>query len=208
MPLPHPALTPPRLLAAALLVAMLPGCGASRRDWPSLMTPEEKAANGTSSPAAAPAVPTPVPAPAPVVQPVPVPEPPAAEPAAAAARVRAAASRLDEDGRTLDSIQQRWRSQKLLLEARLDKVRVRGAADENWSAAQLELSRLNQIAAELDDLRASIERNAGELAIAANEGGQVAAPLKRAGALLLTVESAQQDARAASDAARARLSSR
>jgi hypothetical protein len=191
----------------ALLVPLLAGCGGQRREWPSLMTPAEKARAGgaevPAQPAASPPQAAAEPAPAPVVA--------AAEPVmdpALAAELRAAVARLREGERELEAISKRWKAQKTRADAAAAAVAGRGPADEGWSKAQLELTRLNQIAAELDDLQSLVERGSGTLAIIASGGGIVQEPLIDTGTLLRQVMEQQTRAKEGSAAVRAALARR
>jgi hypothetical protein len=176
------------VLAGCLLLA---ACGTRGGAWPSLMTPEEKAGGRAAS------VGNGV-APTPAIVAV-------SGDGEAASAVRAAQSRLSEEARSLESLKGRWGTQKSDLEKTLTGLSGTGPTDEGWSKAQRDLTRLNQIAAELEDMMSTVQRLAGTLAQAAARGAEVQAPLREAGGLLSRIEAEQRQMREAGEAVRVRL---
>jgi hypothetical protein len=178
-------------LLAAVALSTVAGCASRGKDWPTLMTPEEQR-TGKMAEAA-----------------LPQPPPPPAQTAPATATttlVRAATTRLAEAQRDATYITDRWRKQRDVLAATITGLKNKGPADSQWNKAQLELSKLNQIAAEWDDLETVANRLAGQLAVAANGGATIAAPLADAGALLQTIATSRIDAASARDALRKQIS--
>jgi hypothetical protein len=187
-------------LCAAVLILASAGCAGRGNDWPTLMTPEEqrtgKAAAATPPPVAA----TPV---QPVTQPPPSPKLPDG---ATTGRIRAQTSRLAEAKRDADYISARWDKQKASLANLGASIKQKGPSDVQWNKAQLELTKLSQIAAEWDDLDSVVNRVAGQLAMAAHQGDEVAAVLTEAGALLTRIEAAKADAAREREALRRKFS--
>jgi hypothetical protein len=175
-------------LLAAVALSTVAGCANRGKDWPTLMTPEEQR-TGKMAEAA--------------------PPPPPAQTAPAPATttlVRAATTRLAEAQRDAAYITDRWRKQRDVLATTITGLKNKGPADSQWNKAQLELSKLNQIAAEWDDLETVANRLAGQLAVAANGGATIAAPLADVGTLLQTIATSRIDAVSARDTLRKQIS--
>jgi hypothetical protein len=187
-------------LGAAILVLAATGCAGRGKNWPSLMTPEEQRTGKTA---------TTVPPP-PVV--VVVAEPLAAAPrlklpdAGATELIRAQTSRLAEARRNADYISERWRKQQASLAVSGAGIKQKGPGDAQWNKAQLELTKLNQVLAEWDDLETIVNRAAGQLAIAAHQGNEVTSALADAGALLARIEASKTEASNERDALRRKFS--
>ncbi len=197
-------------LLLVLVVGSLGACVGRGRDWPSLMTPEEQRTGKPS--ASVPAGPTAEAAPQAVVA---APQPPAETVAptadanpAAAALMRAQIARLNEAKRDADYISDRWQKQRTMLAQSVAGIKVKGPADSGWNKAQLELTRLNQIAAEWDDLMTVANDIAGQCAVAAHGGAAVAATISDVGALLADIAKAKQDTNASIAAFRRQISSK
>jgi hypothetical protein len=174
-----------KFVIITLAATSLGGCAGRGNDWPSLMTPEELR---TGKPASQAAAVTPEPA-SKAAAPVAPPAPPAESPvpavdSAAAALLRAQVARLNEARRDAAYIRERWQKQQSALKQSLAAIKIKGPADSAWNKAQLELTRLNQIAAEWDDLETVLSAIAGQLAVAAYSQADVRAPLAETGALL------------------------
>jgi hypothetical protein len=178
-------------LMGALVLASLAACAGRGSDWPSLMTADERRTGKAAI--AAPPAPAPATAPAEPAAPPPPPQPVVVD-TAAAALVRAQIARLSEARRDAEYISARWQKQRLVLAESLKAIKSKGPADSNWNKAQLELTRLNQIAAEWDDLTTVLNGVAGQLAVGAHGGAVIAAPLAETGALLAQTSAAKQAA--------------
>jgi hypothetical protein len=201
-------------LIAAVALATLVGCASRGRDWPSLMTPEEQR---TGLPATA-TVPPETPearsagrAPLPAVTPDPTastPTVPGPTPDATSstASIRAQTSRLAEARRDSSYILERFKKQKDILANAVAGIKTNGPGDSQWNKSQLELTKLNQIAAEWDDLEAIVDHVAGQLAISAHQGAVVTAPLADAGVLLVQIDQARAEAVRIRDVMRRRIS--
>ena len=59
---------------------------------------------------------------------------------------------------------------------------------EVWSTAQLELTRLNQLGNQIDDMRVRLDRIAGDLAVAANGGADARVAIAATGAMIARVQ--------------------
>jgi hypothetical protein len=122
------------------------------------------------------------------------PEPAAAEtpaPAGDAAPVAVAAGRTAAAAREFDEVEARWRQQREATDAAV--AAAKGAAPNSaaWSKAQLELTRLERIGAEITELRDRLDAIAGDLAQAATQNSDVGAALQATGAVIGRVEAAR-----------------
>jgi hypothetical protein len=187
-------------LSVALALVSLAGCAGRGRDWPTLMTAEEQR---TGKPASATQAPVPEPTEAAIIAPVVTVKPPEV---ANTASIRAQISRLAEARRDASYIQERWTKQQLALATYAAGVKSKGPGDAQWNKAQLELTKLNQIAAQWDDLETVVNNVAGQLAISAHQGGDVTAVLAESGALLSLIETAKSQAVQAREAIRRKIS--
>ncbi len=177
-----------------MLMAALCSCASAGGDWPSLRTRAERHVDA------------PIPAPvATLTQPVAVTPVEAIPDAATEARVQPLASRIEQERRSVNFINERWHKQQTVLAAALAAVKKKGPTDINWSKAQTELTRLNQIAGEFDDALNVVNTVTGQLAVVSAEGATVTKPLAAAGKLIKIIETAQKEAIAANTGARRRL---
>ncbi len=186
------------------LAANLAACAGRGGGWPSLMTKEEARTGKASDVADTPITPS---VPTDVVS-TPATSLPAPAPAdtAAKALIRAQTTRLDEARRDAAYIAERWQKQQNILADAVATIKVKGPADSYWNKAQLELTRLNQIAAEWDDLETMVNQITGQLAVAAHQGGDIRAILAGAGSQLTAIEAAKQAAARTRDDLRKRIS--
>ncbi len=182
-------------LSVALALVSLAGCAGRGRDWPTLMTAEEQR---TGKPASTTQAPVPA-----IIAPAVTAKPPEV---ANTALMRAQISRLAEARRDASYIQERWTKQQLVLATYAAGIKSKGPGDAQWNKAQLELTKLNQIAAQWDDLETVVNNVAGQLAISAHQGGDVTAVLAESGALLSLIETAKSEAARATDALRRKIS--
>lgn len=117
-------------------------------------------------------------------------EPPAATVAAVSA---AAGPQLATIERDLAALDKRWRAQAVTTRGAVAAARGAAAESERWSDAQVELSRLEQIGAQLGDMRSRLDGVAGDLA--ASDGS--AESLRRVGALITRLEGLRAEHRTA-----------
>ncbi|MGL4542564.1 MAG: hypothetical protein ACRCUI_08665 [Polymorphobacter sp.] len=169
-----------RLILVALIA--LPACANSKGDWPSLAPRpiEASVADGAAAPA------------------------PAAPVSAAVATVLQANVQSSAIDRDFETLQTRWTVQAKTTSAAVAVARGSAPSSIAWSTAQLELTRLGQIGAQIADLRDRLDRVAGDLAVAASTGADTAAALAATGTMITRVTAlASQHAAtfAASDAA-------
>lgn len=175
------------LILLAAPVAGLAACAGTPGDWPSLnLRPEERQALAMAD--------------------APQDQPDASQPAPSAAQsaVLDARTRLATVTRDLDTATQRWTEQEAATRAGVAAAKGARPNSDAWSKAQLELSRLEQIGNQLAALRDRINAIAGDLALAANNGGNVDAALAQTGALLsrlVKLQSQHAQAFAAANAA-------
>jgi len=176
---------------------LLAACSGLGGAWPSLQTPAERTAAhgaapatavaGTASSATAPTSASP--ASAASASPAPASAAPGqTESLAAVAAVRA---RLDEAGRQLETVGKRWNEHEAEFRAAASAATGAKAGDAAWAAAQKTLTRLNQVAAQYGDVEETLLRASGELALAADQGGDASAALAQAGRLLRECRAAQ-----------------
>lgn len=172
------------------LALVLSGCAtAPGGDWPSLaQRPGETTAGALA--AQAPAAGTSTPAPAPSVN---------------SAVVAIANTRLGEVERDLVTVTKRWQQQRGATQAAVSAARGSKPSSEPWSKAQLELSRMEKIGAELSELRERLDAIAGDLAAGAAGGSDVSTPLTATGRLIDRVEALRAEHGQAFDAARKSL---
>lgn len=160
------------------ILLMLPACAATAEgEWPSLARRPGEAESG--SPAAE--------------APPPVTDPGATGPAGAMISPAVAVGRIDEAARNLEQISARWQRQSTETQTAVAAAQGTAVGSQPWSRAQLELTRLERIGAELADLRDQLDAVAGELAVASTQGGDVKSALDRAGALIARVEQARAE---------------
>jgi hypothetical protein len=188
---------------AAIVILAVAGCAGRGKDWPSLMTPEEQRTGKTATNATPPSPVVVAAEPPAAAAP---PPPPKLPDAGATELIRAQTSRLAEARRDADYISERWRKQQASLAATGAGIKQKGPGDAQWNKSQLELTKLNQVAAEWDDLETIVNRAAGQLAIAAHQGNNVSSALADAGALLARIEAAKTDAARERDSLRRKFS--
>jgi hypothetical protein len=154
-------------MRSLLLVALiaLPACAQSKDKWPSLAP---RAIESATPGSAAPAQPATVSAPA--------------------AAVIDANARLTVIGREVDTLETRWNVQAKATAAAVTAARGSAPSSEIWSTAQLELTRLNQLGNQIDDMRVRLDRIAGDLAVAANGGADARAAIAATGAMIARVQ--------------------
>lgn len=158
-----------------LLLLTTAGCAATADgEWPSLARRPGEIESGTR---AAP----PLQAAAPETT---VPEAPAGD----AAPVAVAAGRTAAAAREFDEVEARWQSQRGATEAAVSAARGAAPSSQAWSKAQLELTRLERIGAEIAELRDRTDTIAGDLAQAAAQGSDVQAALAATGTLIARIE--------------------
>ncbi len=178
----------------SLTIFAITACASAGNDWPSLRTRAEQHIE-TPSPVVAAQVQPPTAPPA---------EPPLIDPNAQS-RLQPFASRIDEERRAVNFINERWHKQLAVFTAALARVKTSGPADSQWSKAQSELTRLNQITAEYDDALTTVNGATGQLAVLAAEGVSVTQPIAAAGKVIKSIAAAKADAAAANARARRKL---
>lgn len=107
--------------------------------------------------------------------------------------------------RDITALDTRWQLQDKALQAAIDRARGAAANSELWSTAQLELTRLDQLGHQIADQRDRLDHVAGDLALAASDGGDVGPALARAGNLIARVQRLGDTHRATFAAANAAL---
>ena len=160
-------------LVPALLLATA-GCAATADgQWPSLARRPGEVESGVR---AAPGPPAPAVAEAPTGDAAPV--------AVAAGRTAAAAREFTE-------VEARWQRQRTTTEAAVAAARGATPSSAPWAKAQLELTRLERLGAEIAELRDRTDAIAGDLAQAAAQNSDVAAALAATGAQIARIETAR-----------------
>jgi len=174
------------------LLLLLPSCAAADGEWPSLARrPGEVAAAAAPAPAA-PAAEAPVDA--------------GAGTAADTGAAAVAAGRIAEAARDFEQVAARWERQRGETQTAVAAARGAAASSPAWARAQLELTRLERLGADLADLRDRLDAVAGDLALATSRGGDVRAVLGDAGALIGRIETARADHQHVFDEAQRALS--
>lgn len=159
---------------ALLLLLATAGCAATADgEWPSLARRPGEIESGSR---AAPPTATP---------------PEAAAPSGDAAPVAVAAGRTAAAAREFDEVAERWQRQRGATEAAVTAARGAAPSSQAWAKAQLELTRLERIGAEIAELRDRTDAIAGDLAQAATQGSDVQAALAATGALIARIEAAR-----------------
>ena len=169
-------------MRSLILIALiaLPACAQSKGNWPSLAPRAIESATPGSAPAA-----TSVSGPD--------------------AAVIDANARLTVIGRELDTLTTRWNLQAKATNAAVAAARGSAPSSEVWSTAQLELTRLNQIGNQIEDMRSRLDRVAGDLAVAASAGADARAAIAATGAQIARVQTLAAQHVAAFNAADAAL---
>ena len=159
---------------ALFLLLATAGCAATAQgEWPSLARrPGEIESGARAAPAAEPPAET---------------SAPAGDPAPDAV----AAGRTADAAREFDEVRARWERQRTATEAAVAAARGTTPSSQAWAKAQLELTRLERIGAEMSDLRDRADAIAGDLAQAATQGTDVRAALEAVGALIGRIETAR-----------------
>ena len=159
---------------APLLLLGLTGCAATADgQWPSLARRPGEVESGAP---AGPAPPEPAVATASPGDPAPV---------------AVAASRTVDAAREFAEVEARWQRQRGVTEAAVAAGRGAAPSSAAWAKAQLELTRLERIGAEIADLRDRADAIAGDLAQAAARGSDVAAALAATGSLIVRIDAAR-----------------
>ena len=114
------------------------------------------------------------------------------------------AGRMIEASRESAAVAKRWQGQRAATASAV--AAAQGTADSSDAAvkAQLELSRLDRIGAQISDLRTRLDSIGGDLALAAVDGHETGAALRELGGLISTVEALRNDHLAAVSQLRAR----
>lgn len=155
------------LAAAVTACLLLSACAGAGNNWPSLARrPAEKIAAGLSAPADAPSA--------------------ASEAATAppSSVVTVAAARISDSDKDLTGIETRWKRQETATQVAVATAKSAARDSDAWSAAQLELSRFGKIGAQASDARERLNAIAGDLAVAAANGSDVASSLAATGKLI------------------------
>lgn len=171
------------------IVLMLSACAAGAEgEWPSLARRPGEVESGST-----------------LVEATPPAEPAATGPAGNAAVPVVAIGRIDEAARNFEQVSTRWKQQSSATQAAVAAARGAAVSSQPWSHAQLELTRLERLGAELSDLRSQLGAVAGDLAVASTQGVDVKAALDRAGALIARVDAARDEHRRVFEAAQRAL---
>jgi len=183
----------PSLLAAVACFMPLSACANMEGDWPSLKTPAEQRAGTCDNLEVAKADPASIAALAQATgtqgAATPAPGQPQAG-TAAAPNVAAVSTRLAEEARSFTAAQETWTRQRTATESAVNAARNAAPASPAWATAELELTRFNQAAARFDQIRETVSRLTGDLALLAANGANVQAPLQEAGQLLKRIDDA------------------
>jgi hypothetical protein len=154
------------------LLMLLPACTAGS-DWPSLARRPGESAPLPSATAPDAAV--------------------AASNAASGGVSSVIAGRMVEASREIAAVAKRWQRQQAATASAV--AAAQGAADSSEGAvkAQLELSRLDRIGAQISDLRTRLDAIGGDMALTAADGQETGAALRELGGLIGTVEALRTD---------------
>lgn len=180
------------LLAATACLTPLAACANMDGQWPSLKTPAEQRAGACDDLQTAMAEMQAPPAQATGAQA----QPPATDtgtdtaPNLAAPNLAAVTTRLAEEQADFNTALESWNRQRTATESAVNAARNAAPASETWATAELELTRFNQNAARFEQIRDSITRLTGDLALLAANGANVSATLAEAGHLLRRIDDA------------------
>lgn len=108
----------------------------------------------------------------------------------AAPNLAAVTTRLAEEQADFNTALENWNRQRTATESAVNAARNAAPASETWATAELELTRFNQNAARFEQIRDSITRLTGDLALLAANGANVSATLAEAGHLLRRIDDA------------------
>ena len=173
-------------VAALAVLLSLAACSAGG-DWPSLARrPGESA---------------PLPEAAPTTAPVETPVTTAASGPAPAVT----SGRLAEATRDFAGIEKRWQTQSAATETAVAAARGTSAGNPAATKAELELSRLDRVGAQIADLRTRLDGIGGDLALSAASGADVASMLRELGALIARVETLRAEQNRVAETARAAI---
>jgi hypothetical protein len=116
----------------------------------------------------------------------------------------AIAGRMVDASREIAAVAKRWQRQQAATTSAV--TAAHGAADSSEVAvkAQLELSRLDRIGAQISDMRTRLDAIAGDLALTAADGQETGAGFRELGGLIGTVETLRKDHLAAVSQLRAK----
>jgi hypothetical protein len=157
------------------LLLLLPACAATAEgQWPSLARRPGEVDSG--SPSVAPAA-----------------APTASATTGDASAAAVAAGRIAGASKDFEQLTASWRQQRDQTEAAVAAARGTAASSQPWSRAQLELTRLERLGSEISELRERLNAVAGDLALAAAQGSEVAAALGQAGQLIARIEAARAE---------------
>ena len=185
------------LLAATACLTPLAACANMDGQWPSLKTPAEQRAGACDDLQTAMAEMQAPPAQATGAQATGAQaQPPATDtgtdtaPNLAAPNLAAVTTRLAEEQADFNAALENWNRQRTATESAVNAARNAAPASETWATAELELTRFNQNAARFEQIRDSITRLTGDLALLAANGANVSATLAEAGHLLRRIDDA------------------
>lgn len=175
------------LLAATACLTPLAACANMDGQWPSLKTPAEQRAGACDDLQTAMAEMQAPPAQATGAQA----QPPATDTGTdTAPNLAAVTTRLAEEQADFNTALESWNRQRTATESAVNAARNAAPASETWATAELELTRFNQNAARFEQIRDSITRLTGDLALLAANGANVSATLAEAGHLLRRIDDA------------------
>lgn len=180
------------LLAATACLTPLAACANMDGQWPSLKTPAEQRAGACDDLQTAMAEMQAPPAQATGAQATGAQaQPPATDTGTdTAPNLAAVTTRLAEEQADFNTALENWNRQRTATESAVNAARNAAPASETWATAELELTRFNQNAARFEQIRDSITRLTGDLALLAANGANVSATLAEAGHLLRRIDDA------------------
>lgn len=180
------------LLAATACLTPLAACANMDGQWPSLKTPAEQRAGACDDLQTAMAEMQAPPAQATGAQATGAQaQPPATDTGTdTAPNLAAVTTRLAEEQADFNTALESWNRQRTATESAVNAARNAAPASETWATAELELTRFNQNAARFEQIRDSITRLTGDLALLAANGANVSATLAEAGHLLRRIDDA------------------
>jgi hypothetical protein len=172
-----------RLLFTAALILPLAACGAYRGAWPQL-APRDDAEARFQREGVADIEPTAA------FSPPPRETLPALDPDVAEERRAGIVASLDQERLTLSSLDRRYEDQrKRVEEARRTLSMNRfGPSSTSWTTTQLELTRLNQVATDIEAVRNAVARLAAEVAVLAARQVDIAPLLSDVGTLIARID--------------------
>jgi hypothetical protein len=114
-------------------------------------------------------------------------------------------ARLATVGRDLDALEKRWQAQAKTTATAVAAAKGTATSSDAWSAAQLELTALDQLGNQIADMRGRLDAIAGSLALSTTNGADVSAALKATGTLIARVEALRAQHQTAFNAANGAL---